>query len=909
MSVCPICNSEVPGENRFCGRCGSSLDPPKSGPTQTSVPFDPAALGPMTPGGPTTPAESRFLPGTVLANRYRIVGLIGSGGMGEVYRADDLKLGQPVALKFLPEELDRHEERLARFLAEVRIARQVSHPNVCRVYDVGEIGPSTHSARSGQGQHYLSMEYVDGEDLASLLRRIGRLPHDKAVQIARQVCAGLAAAHARGIVHRDLKPANVMIDGRGQVRLTDFGLAGIAEGFQGTEVRAGTPDYMAPEQLAGKEVSVKSDLYALGLVLYELFTGRRAFKSGSPAELLRMRQSTPPPSPSSLVEALDPSVERVILRCLESNPDGRPSSALAVSAELPGGDPLAAALAAGETPSPEMVAQAGAEGGLRPGPATLLLVLALAATAAGIFLLSGLRLVSRLPQAKSPAVLTVEARQILQRLGHDGATTDRAFGFVVDGSYLAHVEREDASRERWDAVGTVRPSPLRFWYRESPAPLIPLGRAGTVTATNPPLDREGMVRLSLDVEGRLTGLLAVPPRLDESPAPLVEPDWSLLFEAADLEQAGFRPASPIWNPLVDCDRRAAWEGSYAGQPDVPIRVEAGAYRGRAVYFRVVAPWTRAGAAANDPHNADAQVGTIVLLTAFLAVLVCGILLARRNLRLGRGDRRGAFRIALYLFLVLLAGWALTAHHVTSAAELGLFFAAVRWGLLIGGLAWVIYVALEPYARRLWPHVLISWTRLLSGRLRDPLVGRDILVGHLAGAGIAILAALSTAAPVWLGQPPSRPFMHDLGTLDGLAHTLGTLLLIQPSATFVPIALLFLIVLLRMLLKKPWAAVVGTLAIMVTQAALTGTSGPLDWLFSAGVYGVVLFILLRVGLLASIFSLLFVDLILHLPLTLDPSAWYGPWALGTLALGLALTIYGYFVSLAGRPLFKDVLAGD
>jgi serine/threonine-protein kinase len=134
-----------------------------------------------------------------------------------------------------------------------------------------------HSSSFHEGQHYISMEYVDGEDLASLLRQVGRFPQDKAIQIARQVCAGMAAAHELGILHRDLKPSNVMIDGRGRVRITDFGLAALAETIEGREVRSGTPHYMAPEQLRGKEVSIQSDVYALGLVLYELFTGKKAF--------------------------------------------------------------------------------------------------------------------------------------------------------------------------------------------------------------------------------------------------------------------------------------------------------------------------------------------------------------------------------------------------------------------------------------------------------------------------------------------------------------------------------------------------------------------------------------------------------------------------------------------------------
>src|ERR1041385_103378 len=205
-----------------------------------------------------TEDDGRFLPGTLLGGRYRILSLLGRGGMGEVYRAMDLTLGQSVALKFLPEEASRNQRLLERFHGEVRVARLVSHPNVCRVYDIGEI----------EGAPFLSMEFVDGADLASLLRRIGRLPADKALDIARRLCAGLAAAHEKGVLHRDLKPANIIIDGRGEVLITDFGLAAVAGELEAAELRHGTPAYMSPEQLAGREVTVRSDLYGLGLVLY-----------------------------------------------------------------------------------------------------------------------------------------------------------------------------------------------------------------------------------------------------------------------------------------------------------------------------------------------------------------------------------------------------------------------------------------------------------------------------------------------------------------------------------------------------------------------------------------------------------------------------------------------------------------
>jgi serine/threonine-protein kinase len=205
------------------------------------------------------------------------------------------------------------------------------------------------------------------------------------VEIGRQLCAGLAAAHAKGVLHRDLKPANIMLDGRGQVVITDFGLAGIADDIRGPEVRSGTPAYMSPEQLAGTEVTMRSDIYGLGLVLYEVFTGKRAFAE-MPAGVLHGNHERTPSRPSSVVKDLNPIVEKVILRCLAADPSSRPANALAVAAAMPGGDPLAAALAAGETPSPQLVAASGETTGLRPRIAVACLLAVLAGLSIGALL-------------------------------------------------------------------------------------------------------------------------------------------------------------------------------------------------------------------------------------------------------------------------------------------------------------------------------------------------------------------------------------------------------------------------------------------------------------------------------------------------------------------------------------------
>lgn len=268
--------------------------------------------------------SARFSAGDLLAGRYRIIAALGRGGMGEVYRADDTRLGQEVALKFLPESLAGDTGMLDRLIGEVRVGRQVAHRNVCRLYDLVEVE---------NGAPFITMELVDGEDLASLLRRIGRLSGQKALSLARDICSGLAAAHELGIIHRDLKPANIMVDGRGNARITDFGLAVLRSDSVRGEL-AGTPAYMAPEQIEGEPASTRSDIYALGLVLYEIFTGQRLFDGEGLAEI-RRQHARPKPRPSSLVTDIDPAVEQLILETVEEHPGKRPQSVVRILEQLP----------------------------------------------------------------------------------------------------------------------------------------------------------------------------------------------------------------------------------------------------------------------------------------------------------------------------------------------------------------------------------------------------------------------------------------------------------------------------------------------------------------------------------------------------------------------------------------------
>jgi serine/threonine-protein kinase len=403
--------------------------------------------------------EGRFPFGTSVAGRYRILGLLGRGGMGEVYRAHDVRLDQPVALKFLPEALGRDGAAVARFHNEVRTARQVTHPNVCRVHDIGEAG----------GVPFISMEFVDGEDLASLLQRIGRLPQDKGVEVAHALCAGLAAAHARGVLHRDLKPANIMLNRAGRVIIMDFGLARVAAQARGPEVLAGTPAYMAPEQLQGREVTARSDLYALGLVLYEIFTGVRVFSGTARG---------PVTAPSLVVKDLSPAIDRLVLACLNDDPQRRPASAMAVAQALPGVDPIAAAMRAGETPSPEMLAVSRA--------AVSLSVRAIAACfVAVIVLLIAVYVVSPrtqdigiAPPDTPPDALVARARDIATSVGYSGQPRDYAFAFERDQARLADLKAQGFD---WSRLANARPGPFLWWYRQSNRWMVPRNQALSVT--------------------------------------------------------------------------------------------------------------------------------------------------------------------------------------------------------------------------------------------------------------------------------------------------------------------------------------------------------------------------------------------------------------------------------------------
>ncbi len=845
------------------------------------------------PGDRTPTPSHRFVPGSVIAGRYRLVALLGRGGMGEVFRADDLTLDQPVALKFLPEDVAADPERLAQFHAELRTARQVSHKNVCRLYDLGE----------ADGRPFLTMEYVDGEDLASLLRRIGRIPQDKAIEIARQLCAGLSAAHERGVLHRDLKPANIMIDGDGNVRIADFGLA-VAAGDT-TASRAGTPQYMAPELLAGGQASVKTDIYALGLVLFELFTGRRPYEAKTLNDLVAMQQSGRISTPSSVVRDLDPAIERVILRCLESDPTLRPGSALAVAAALPGGDPLAAALAAGETPSPEMVAAAGETSAVRPALGLSLF----AAIIVGILTVAVLSdrtlFIARIPMDKGADALEDRARETLTKLGYTDRPADTARGFLVLQDYVFYVLRTDHSANRWDALSNAYFPSLRFWYRTSPRNLETLGAEWTPQFGDPPMTVSGMTSVVLDVQGHLTQFTMVTPQVDEAQGTPDRMDWNRFFDAAGLDANTFKPTPSQWVPNGYADERKAWEGPMPGRPDITLRVEAAGYRGRPAFFQIVGPWTRRPREA-PPGQTGRSVIRFGLFLIVFALSIGGLLLARYNIRNGRGDRRGATRIALVLVGTMFVAWVLGARHwLEPLTELGHFledFAASQ--LLNAAIMWLIYLALEPYVRRYSPEILMSWSRLLGGRFRDPRVGRDILVGIAAGVAVALARCALVLLPPLFGAAPPPLRGVNLDFLLTTRHALSALLRMPPNALFNGMLITLSFALARMLVKRTWlaASISGILLafVVVTEAGTEQLA--LNVLFAAVVSLVYVLVLVYFGMFAQMMAFLTNFILSQGGLTADFSKLYAPTSTWLLVLIVGLAAFGFYASRAGEPLF-------
>ena len=339
-----------------------------------------------------------------------------------------------------------------------------------------------------------------------------------------------------------------------------------------------------------------------------------------------------------------------------------------------------------------------------------------------------------------------------------------------------------------------------------------------------------------------------------------------------------------------------------------MRIEAAAYRGKPVYFELIGPWTRPIRMQPYQLTAGERVGMVIFTVLLLTLLVVGAMLARRNLRLGRGDRSGAFRLAAFVF----AAWAVAvffgAHHVPTFDELQLFMEFLAWGLFYSSFIWALYIALEPYVRRRWPATLVSWSRLLAGGFRDPLVGRDVLVGCLVGAFGAAVGNLGWFVPSWLGHLPARPLSgpewHFLGARAIIAGiSFGFII-----ALFTQLSMLFVLFFLRVLLRKQWAAAVAFVLLFTVFYSSVSQFNPVSLGINVIINGLTVFLLIRFGLLALVATWVFVGF-LSFPLTTQGSAWYAGISLTGILLMAAMAFYGFYTSLGGRPVFGGAVLDE
>ncbi len=868
--------------------------PPLEGQTLASSDTRPPSSHPSS-----SSVHGRFEPGTRLGTRYRVVGLLGRGGMGEVYRADDLELNQSVALKFLPEKVARNAADLARLRQEVRIARQISHPNVCRTYDISEV----------DGQVFVVMEYVDGEDLASVLRRLGRPSPDKSVEIARQLCLGLGAAHENGVLHRDLKPANIMIDGRGRVRITDFGLAGTAEDIAAEGGAAGTPAYMAPEQIRSGGASAQSDIYSLGLVLYEIFTGKRAADMTPRPDPSRGDSDSSVRTPSSFVADIDPIVERVILRCLERDPARRPQSAYAVFGALPGGDPLAAAVAAGETPSPGLVANAGVEGSVRPLYAGLAVI-------AVVGSLLGISIIQRplfTGFGRSPQVLSVRAEEILTEV--TGQPTPK---YSAQGLRFAPAAKDSLSRADSLAAAKgkrkMKPAPTKqYWRRWSPMPFVNSSLHQTLPmAKDPPQAFPGSGVLLLDMGGRLLALDIIPPAARDSAAGQAV-GWSGVLRAAGRDPARVVAVPPPTSFVARADSVVAWRLSDSTSAETTL--VAAAFGGRLVGVETYAgrdPLGRLAAVSTDrPANAQ---DWIALLFFNLIAIVGSIILARHNLRKGRGDIRGGIVVGVTIILLYIGQYL----FAVNLEELGLYnvldglTSEFPFGhaLLHGVISALAYLAIEPYVRRLWPSVLVSWARLVAGRVRDPIIGRDILVGAVWGVASQFLYLVGAQLARTMGflRSPAQLGSSALDTMVSASFVMMTVTF-DLALSFLRATTFFtLLVILRFVLRSNRLAAIGVILFF----GLVGLdyADKAIWFnapFSVAIASVSMLIALRYGYVALIVAMFVGGLAGDLAWTLDLGSWFAPQTMFAWAIVAVVAGYGFMTAVAGRSLFQDPLS--
>jgi len=566
-----------------------------------------------------------------------------------------------------------------------------------------------------------------------------------------------------------------------------------------------------------------------------------------------------------------------------------------------------AALAAGETPSPELLVAAGESAAVPVAPALAMLAGFFVVLVLGVVAGSRGSVIGQLPMAIPRDALADRANQILKKLGYGADIADRAMGFQFDSDYIQWAQKS-GPQTWWTDFRIGRPAALTFWYRTSPEALAPSSPTGRLSLGDPPATLPGMHQLLLDTEGRLVEFHSVPPAIAAENS-AAAPPWPALFDAAELDAKTFSPATPKWLPTVFADATAAWEGPMPGRGEVRVRIEAASYRNHPVSFQIVWPWMAPPRTDASQRTGLQRLTDATSIAFYIVMLAGGILLARRNLRANRSDRRGAARFAIAMTIASVAFNLLKATHAANASiETPQIVGALAFGALNGGVNWIYYLAIEPYARRFWPDALLGWTRLISGHIRDPRVGHDLLIGLIFGA-VGVLIDLSKLLPMAFGwRIPMLPLGNGLPYLDGVPSLLAQWLGLFISATSNALALALIFLVLRLLVKRPRAALIaGFLLLVLIMNGGTFISG--NWFdrFNNVAFTLLLtFVIHRYGLLATAMVLFVDNLVTDTPLTTNPAAWWSAPMIASLVLLSAVASLAYVAARAGQPLFGQVL---
>ncbi len=360
---------------------------------------------------------------------------------------------------------------------------------------------------------------------------------------------------------------------------------------------------------------------------------------------------------------------------------------------------------------------------------------------------------------------------------------------------------------------SITTGPVRVtWYRR----IIDLNfTPGIVTSDDPRPTISGMMTIWLDPQGHLIGFHAIPPELDTSPATTKVVDWSPLFEMAGLDPSKLQPTEPQWSSLANSDTRAAWTGTWPGS-NRPLRVEAAAWRGKPVFFNTIGDWTHAYRMQPFNYAPGDKARQIVFIIIFLFLLAAAGLLARLNYRRGKGDRQGSFRIALVVFVLQMLLWVCYEHFVPAVGTVGMLILAVSSSLFMAAMVWTLYMALEPYVRKFWPQTIISWSRILTGKIRDPLVGRDVLIGVLLGLSWIVIFESANELLLRLGEPFSFP---STDYLIGGRMAVGATLFRIPSAIQATLLFFAMLLVLRIVFRNQWIAAAAFVAIWTVLKVL------------------------------------------------------------------------------------------